>query len=103
MLSRLNVFTTDRLAKLAYFAFDCFEDFAGLYEGFHGIVVRVEWTVDLEMSNVPSDNFTGFLGALTGCEFTEIQRLGSRHEFDTQHPIGIIQDLAILEGSIHAH
>ena len=43
------------------------------------------------------------LRPFAGGELAEIERLGGGHELDAEDAEGVIQDLPVLEGRVHAH
>jgi len=47
--------------------------------------------------------FRAPLSAFTWRELAEVQGLRGSHEFDSQNAKGIIQNLPVLDGGIHAH
>src|SRR5512138_2819213 len=79
------------------------EDLPRAHQVLHGIVIGIEGPIDLEMPHMPANDLAGLLGAAPGSEFTEIQGLGGGHEFDAEDTAGIVQDLRVLEGRVHAH
>src|SRR3989339_2243088 len=50
-----------------------------------------------------SDNIVGLFGSIPKNPVPEIHRLSSGHHFNSQNTVSVIQNLKILNGSIHTH
>ena len=50
-----------------------------------------------------ADDLLGRAHALAGREVAEVEGLRGRHELDAEHAVGVLEDLAVLEGRVHAH
>jgi len=79
------------------------QNLAGLHQPLHRVVVVIQWTVHFEMLYVFADYLARLVCSFAGRELAEVQRLGGGHEFDPQNTIGVVEDLSILEGGVHAH
>src|SRR5262249_52457589 len=80
-----------RLCELADGFLHFFQNLARLDQSFHPIVVRIERSVDFQMSDVLANNLARLLRAFTRRELPEVQSLRAGHELDAEDAVGVVE------------
>ncbi len=69
----------------------------------HLVMVGIEWSVDIEVIDMASDDISGNGGSLAEGVIAHIERLGGRHQLDPEDAAGVVENLEVLDSRIHSH